>query len=389
MFSKVLVANRGEIAIRAFRAAYELEAQTVAVFPFEDRNSVHRTKADEAYEIGEPGHPVRNYLSVDLIVDAAVRAGADAIYPGYGFLSENPELAAACAAAGITFVGPSAEVLELTGNKARAIAAAKDAGLPVLASSEPSTDVDALVAASESMTFPVFVKAVAGGGGRGMRRVAEPSGLRAAIEAAAREAESAFGDATVFLEQAVVEPRHIEVQILADTHGDVIHLFERDCSVQRRHQKVVELAPAPNISDELRARLCSDAVAFARKIGYSCAGTVEFLVDRDGNHVFIEMNPRIQVEHTVTEEITDVDLVQSQLRIASGSPSRIWGCGRRTSGSGVRRCSAASRRRTRRTGSARTPAVSPRTAPRAVRVSVSTVGRRWVRRCRRTSTRCW
>ncbi|MBY6685893.1 pyruvate carboxylase [Rhodococcus sp. BP-149] len=318
MFSKVLVANRGEIAIRAFRAAYELEAQTVAVFPFEDRNSVHRTKADEAYEIGEPGHPVRNYLSVDLIVDAAVRAGADAIYPGYGFLSENPELAAACAAAGITFVGPSAEVLELTGNKARAIAAAKDAGLPVLASSEPSTDVDALVAASESMTFPVFVKAVAGGGGRGMRRVAEPSGLRAAIEAAAREAESAFGDATVFLEQAVVEPRHIEVQILADTHGDVIHLFERDCSVQRRHQKVVELAPAPNISDELRARLCSDAVAFARKIGYSCAGTVEFLVDRDGNHVFIEMNPRIQVEHTVTEEITDVDLVQSQLRIASG-----------------------------------------------------------------------
>lgn len=318
MFHKVLVANRGEIAIRAFRAAYELNAATVAVFPYEDRNSVHRTKADEAYEIGEPGHPVRNYLTVDLIVDAAVRSGADAIYPGYGFLSENPDLAAACAASGITFVGPSAEVLELTGNKARAIAAAKDAGLPVLASSEPSTDVEALLSASESMTFPLFVKAVAGGGGRGMRRVSEPSGLREAIEAAAREAESAFGDATVFLEQAVIEPRHIEVQILADNHGDVIHLFERDCSVQRRHQKVVELAPAPNISDELRSRLCSDAVAFARKIGYSCAGTVEFLVDRDGNHVFIEMNPRIQVEHTVTEEITDVDLVQSQLRIASG-----------------------------------------------------------------------
>ena len=318
MFSKVLVANRGEIAIRAFRAAYELGAETVAVFPFEDRNSVHRTKADEAYEIGELGHPVRNYLSVNLIVDAAVRAGADAIYPGYGFLSENPELAAACAAAGIAFVGPSAEVLELTGNKARAIAAAKDAGLPVLASSEPSTDVEALLTASKSMTFPVFVKAVAGGGGRGMRRVAEPSGLREAIEAAAREAESAFGDATVFLEQAVIEPRHIEVQILADNYGDVIHLFERDCSVQRRHQKVVELAPAPNISEELRARLCSDAVAFAKKIGYSCAGTVEFLVDRNGKHVFIEMNPRIQVEHTVTEEITDVDLVQAQMRIASG-----------------------------------------------------------------------
>ena len=188
----------------------------------------------------------------------------------------------------------------------------------MLASSEPSTDIDTLMAAAESMTFPVFVKAVAGGGGRGMRRVGEISGLREAIEAAAREAESAFGDATVFLEQAVIEPRHIEVQILADTHGNVIHLFERDCSVQRRHQKVVELAPAPNISAQLRSRLCSDAVAFARQIGYSCAGTVEFLVDKHGNHVFIEMNPRIQVEHTVTEEITDVDLVQAQLRVAAG-----------------------------------------------------------------------
>ncbi len=318
MFKKVLVANRGEIAIRAFRAAYELGIGTVAVYPVEDRNSVHRTKADESYQIGEPGHPVRAYLSVGAIIDAARAAGADAVYPGYGFLSENPDLAAACARAGITFVGPSAQVLELTGNKARAIAAAKAAGLPVLASSEPSTDSDALMAAAESMTFPVFVKAVAGGGGRGMRRVGEIAGLRDAIEAAAREAESAFGDATVFLEQAVIEPRHIEVQILADTHGNVIHLFERDCSVQRRHQKVVELAPAPNISAQLRSRLCSDAVAFARQIGYSCAGTVEFLVDKHGNHVFIEMNPRIQVEHTVTEEITDVDLVQAQLRVAGG-----------------------------------------------------------------------
>ena len=318
MFRKVLVANRGEIAIRAFRAAYELGIGTVAVYPVEDRNSVHRTKADESYQIGEPGHPVRAYLSVQAIIEAARAAGADAVYPGYGFLSENPDLAAACARAGITFVGPSAQVLELTGNKARAIAAAKAAGLPVLASSEPSTDIETLMAAAESMTFPVFVKAVAGGGGRGMRRVGEISGLREAIEAAAREAESAFGDATVFLEQAVIEPRHIEVQILADTHGNVIHLFERDCSVQRRHQKVVELAPAPNISAQLRSRLCSDAVAFARQIGYSCAGTVEFLVDKHGNHVFIEMNPRIQVEHTVTEEITDVDLVQAQLRVAAG-----------------------------------------------------------------------
>lgn len=318
MFSKVLVANRGEIAIRAFRAAYELGAGTVAVFPYEDRNSLHRLKADESYQIGEEGHPVRTYLSVDRIVETAVAAGADAIYPGYGFLSENPDLAAACANAGITFVGPSAEVLELTGNKARAIAAAKAAGLPVLASSEPSADVDALVAASEDMHFPIFVKAVAGGGGRGMRRVAEPDQLREAIEAASREADAAFGDPTVFLEQAVINPRHIEVQILADTYGNVIHLYERDCSLQRRHQKVIELAPAPNLDPALRERICADAVAFARQIGYQCAGTVEFLVDERGNHVFIEMNPRIQVEHTVTEEITDVDLVQSQLRIAAG-----------------------------------------------------------------------
>lgn len=319
MFSKVLVANRGEIAIRAFRAAYELKIGTVAVYPYEDRNSVHRLKADESYQIGEVGHPVRAYLSVEEIVGTAVAAGADAVYPGYGFMSENPDLAAACARAGITFVGPSAEVLELTGNKSRAIAAAREAGLPVLASSAPSADVDELLAAAQSMEFPVFVKAVAGGGGRGMRRVAEPAALREAIEAASREAESAFGDPTVFLEQAVINPRHIEVQILADTHGNVIHLYERDCSVQRRHQKVIELAPAPNLDPVLRDRICADAVAFARQIGYSCAGTVEFLLDERGNHVFIEMNPRIQVEHTVTEEITDVDLVSSQLRIAAGA----------------------------------------------------------------------
>ncbi|WP_156746430.1 biotin carboxylase N-terminal domain-containing protein, partial [Mycobacterium sp. E1715] len=318
MFAKVLVANRGEIAIRAFRAAYELEMATVAVYPYEDRNSVHRLKADESYQIGEEGHPVRAYLSVDDIVATALQCGADAIYPGYGFLSENPDLAAACADAGITFVGPSAEVLELTGNKSRAIASARAAGLPVLASSAPSTSVDELVAAAESMTFPLFVKAVAGGGGRGMRRVTEPAALPEAIESASREAESAFGDASVFLEQAVTNPRHIEVQILADTHGNVIHLYERDCSVQRRHQKVIEIAPAPNLDPELRERICSDAVAFARSIGYTCAGTVEFLLDERGNHVFIEMNPRIQVEHTVTEEITDVDLVSAQLRVAAG-----------------------------------------------------------------------
>src|SRR6202167_4360492 len=316
--SKIFVASRGEIAIRAFRAAYELGVQTVAVFPYEDRNSEHRLKADEAYQIGEPGHPVRAYLDPGLIVETAVKAGADAVYPGYGFLSENPALAEACANAGITFVGPDAGVLTLTGNKARAIAAARAAGVPTLRSVSPGTDVDALIEEALTLPFPVFVKAVAGGGGRGMRRVEEPGALREAIETCMREAEAAFGNPTVFIEQAVIDPRHIEVQILADSGGGVIHLYERDCSVQRRHQKVVEIAPAPHFDEGLRARICADAVRFATEIGYVNAGTVEFLVDPAGNYVFIEMNPRIQVEHTVTEEITDVDLVQAQLRIASG-----------------------------------------------------------------------
>ena len=318
MFRKVLVANRGEIAIRAFRAAYEVGCQTVAVFPYEDRNSEHRLKAYEAYQIGEKGHPVRAYLSVSEIIRAAQRAGADAVYPGYGFLSENPELATACQRAGITFVGPSAAVLALAGNKSRAVAAARDAGVPVLQSCAPSADIDQLMAAAAQLGFPLFVKAVAGGGGRGMRRVTEPTGLRTALQAASREAESAFGDPVVFLERAVIDPRHIEVQILADSTGNVIHLYERDCSVQRRHQKMVEVAPAPHLDPDLRERICADAVTFARTIGYVNAGTVEFLVDRDGRHVFIEMNPRIQVEHTVTEEITDIDLVSAQLRIAAG-----------------------------------------------------------------------
>ncbi|RNL62540.1 pyruvate carboxylase [Nocardioides marmoriginsengisoli] len=318
MFNKVLVANRGEIAIRAFRSAYELGAETVAVFPWEDRGSDHRLKADEAYQVGERGHPVRAYLDAALMVRTAVEAGADAVYPGYGFLSENPELAEACTAAGITFVGPPAEILTLTGNKARAIAAARAAGVPTLRGIDPGTDVDALVEAASALPFPVFVKAVAGGGGRGMRRVERVADLREAIETCMREGSAAFGDPTVFVEQAVVDPRHIEVQILADAHGEVIHLFERDCSVQRRHQKVVEIAPAPNLDPEVRDRICADAVRFAREIGYVNAGTVEFLLDPAGDYVFIEMNPRIQVEHTVTEEVTDVDLVQAQLRIASG-----------------------------------------------------------------------
>ncbi len=324
MFSKILVANRGEIAIRAFRAAYELGVASVAVFPWEDRNSVHRQKADEAYQIGERGHPVRAYLDVDEIVRAALASGADAVYPGYGFLSENPGLAQACADAGITFIGPSAAVLEMAGNKATAVAAARAAGVPVLESSEPSDDPAVITAAAAAIGYPVFVKAVAGGGGRGMRRVDTPDELPEALATAMREAESAFGDSTMFLERAVIEPRHIEVQILADHRAadgnpdGTIHLFERDCSVQRRHQKVIEVAPAVGLDPALRDRICDDAVAFARHIGYVNAGTVEFLLDERVDYVFIEMNPRIQVEHTVTEEITDVDLVAAQIRIAAG-----------------------------------------------------------------------
>jgi pyruvate carboxylase len=319
VFRKVLVANRGEIAVRAFRAATELGAQTVAVFPHEDRKSEHVLKADEAYEIGTAGHPVRNYLDAAEITRVAVESGADAIYPGYGFLSENPLLAEACEMAGITFVGPPGDVLHLTGNKARAIAAARAAGLPTLRGSEPSADVATVLAAAEEIGFPLFVKAVAGGGGRGMRRVERREDLEDALRAAMREAEAAFGDATVFLEEAVVDPRHIEVQILADNAGNVIHLYERDCSVQRRHQKVVEIAPAPNLDPSLREEMCAQAVTFARAIGYVNAGTVEFLLSPEGRYVFIEMNPRIQVEHTITEEVTDVDIVTNQLRIAAGA----------------------------------------------------------------------
>ncbi len=322
MFKKILVANRGEIAIRAFRAAFELGAKTVAVFPYEDRNSMHRLKADEAYEIGEKGHPVRAYLDVSEIIRVAKESGADAIYPGYGFLSENPDLAQAAADAGITFIGPPTKVLEMAGNKVTAKEHAIAAGVPVLKSTPASKDIEELLAGAAEIGFPIFAKAVAGGGGRGMRRVDKAEDLRDALEAAMREADSAFGDPTMFLEQAVVRPRHIEVQILADSQGETVHLFERDCSVQRRHQKVIEIAPAPNLDESIRQAMYRDAIAFAKSIGYVNAGTVEFLLDtageRKGQHVFIEMNPRIQVEHTVTEEVTDVDLVQSQMRIAFG-----------------------------------------------------------------------
>ena len=322
MLQKVLVANRGEIAIRAFRAAYELGIRTVAVYTPDDRSSLHRQKADEAYEIGEAGHPVRAYLDVDTLVETALQVEADAIYPGYGFLSESADLARACEEVGLVFVGPPSRALELTGNKLRARLVAEEAGVPVLKASGSLANPDQAADAAESIGYPVFVKAAGGGGGRGLRLVERPEDLKGSVQTAAREAEAAFGDPTVFLEQALMRPRHIEVQVLADAVGEVVHLYERDCSVQRRHQKVLEIAPAPNLQRRLRERLCEAAVRFGRAVDYLGAGTVEFLVGEDGRHVFIEMNPRIQVEHTVTEETTDVDVVHAQLRIAGGETLR-------------------------------------------------------------------
>lgn len=322
MFQKILVANRGEIAIRAFRAAYEVGARTVAIFPYEDRNSVHRFHADEAYQIGDVGHPVRAYLDVSEIIRVAKLAGADAIYPGYGFLSENPALARAAEDAGIRFIGPDPDVLNITGDKVLAKQRAFALGIPILQSSKPSKNLDELVGFIEDIGVPVFVKSVGGGGGRGMRRIISSLEAPSVLREAMREAKSSFGDDTMFIEKAMQSPRHIEVQILADSTGNVVHLYERDCSLQRRHQKVLEIAPAPNLEQHVREALYRDAIAFASAVGYQNAGTVEFLLDTEGEyknqHVFIEMNPRIQVEHTVTEEITDIDLVQAQMRIASG-----------------------------------------------------------------------
>ncbi|MEY3335920.1 MAG: hypothetical protein RL566_843, partial [Actinomycetota bacterium] len=334
MFRKILVANRGEIAVRAFRAAFELGAQTVAIYPYEDRNSIHRQKADEAYQIEADGSPIRAYLSVSEVIRVAKESGADAIYPGYGFLSENPDLARAAKENSIAFVGPSAEVLELAGDKVNAKLAATRAGVPVLKSTPSSDNPKELSKLASEIGFPLYVKAVAGGGGRGMRKVDTAADLASALEEAMKEAGGAFGDPRVFLEQAVLRPRHIEIQILADLHGNVMHLFERDCSIQRRNQKVIEIAPAPKLDDSLRQQLFKDAIAFAKEIGYQNAGTVEFLIETEGpnagKHVFIEMNPRIQVEHTVTEEITDVDLVQSQLRIAAGESLSDLGLSQQT-----------------------------------------------------------
>lgn len=318
---KILVANRGEIAIRVMRAAAEMGIRTVAVYAFEDRFALHRFKADESYQIGPAGRPVGSYLDIDALVRIAVEAGVDAIHPGYGFLSENPDFAQACAQAGIAFVGPSPEVLRTLGDKVSARAVAEAAKVAVLpASAELPADQDQAQALVDAVGYPVMLKASWGGGGRGMRRVMEASSLAAALESSRRESGAAFGNDAVYVEKLVQRARHVEVQVLGDKHGQLVHLFERDCSVQRRNQKVVEQAPAPYLSPKQREELCASAIRLCAHVGYSHAGTVEFLLDDDtGEFYFIEVNPRIQVEHTVTEMITGVDIVKAQILVTEGA----------------------------------------------------------------------
>jgi pyruvate carboxylase len=317
---KLLVANRSEIAIRVFRSAHELGIRTVAIYAHEDRFALHRFKADESYLVGKPGEPIRSYLDIEAIVAIAKAHDVDAIHPGYGFLSENPEFAAACQRAGIVFVGPRVELLETLGDKTAARDLAKRAGVPILAgSSQPVSGFADALAIARELGWPVIIKAAHGGGGRGMRVVRGEDELAVALESAQRESKTAFGSASVFVEKFIQRARHIEVQLLGDLHGNLVHLFERDCSVQRRHQKVVEMAPAPNLSEPMRQAICAAALAIGRLARYENAGTVEFLVDADADRFyFIEVNPRIQVEHTVTEEITGVDIVRRQLRVAEG-----------------------------------------------------------------------
>ena len=317
---KLLALNRGEIAIRILRAANELGIRTVAVFSQEDRLSLHRFKADEAYLIGEGKGPVQAYLEVQSIVALAAEKGVDAIHPGYGFLAENPALPRACQAAGITFIGPGADLLELLGDKTAARNLAMKAGIPVIpGTGEAVRDLAEAERLAGEIGYPLIVKAAFGGGGRGMRVVERPEDLRARIEEARQEAGSAFGNDAVFLERYIRRARHIEIQILADHHGNILHLFERDCSVQRRNQKVVEVAPAVSLASSIRAALADAAVSLAKSAGYRNAGTVEFLVDSDtGRWYFIEVNPRVQVEHTVTEMVTGIDIVRCQIQIAQG-----------------------------------------------------------------------
>ncbi|SFT81876.1 pyruvate carboxylase [Sedimentitalea nanhaiensis] len=320
VFHKILIANRGEIAIRVMRAANEMGKRTVAVYAEEDKLGLHRFKADEAYRIGEGMGPVAAYLSIDEIIRVARECGADAIHPGYGLLSENPDFVDACDAAGIAFIGPRAETMRALGDKASARRVAVEAGVPVIPATEVlGDDMDVIRAAAETVGYPLMLKASWGGGGRGMRPIQSPDELAEKVREGRREAEAAFGNGEGYLEKMILRARHVEVQILGDKHGGMYHLFERDCSVQRRNQKVVERAPAPYLSDAQRAEICELGHRICKHVNYECAGTVEFLMDMDdGKFYFIEVNPRVQVEHTVTEEVTGIDIVRAQILIAEG-----------------------------------------------------------------------
>jgi acetyl-CoA carboxylase, biotin carboxylase subunit len=318
MFKKILIANRGEIAVRVIRACRELGITSVAVYSDVDRASLHVRKADEAYHIG-PAAAIESYLSISKILNAARLSGADAIHPGYGFLSENAKFAQACSDAGIKFIGPSAAAMEKMGSKTRARQRMETAGIPFVPGTsrglESAAQADEVAA---KIGYPVMLKAAAGGGGKGMRLVHEPRDLKLALESAQSEAARAFGDAEVYIEKAILNPRHIEMQILADEHGNTVYLGERECSVQRRHQKVLEESPSPIVDEEMRRRMGEIAVRVAQSAGYANAGTIEFLVDQQKNFYFLEMNTRLQVEHPVTELTTGLDLVHLQIHIAAG-----------------------------------------------------------------------
>jgi acetyl-CoA/propionyl-CoA carboxylase biotin carboxyl carrier protein len=319
-FSKVLVANRGEIAVRIFRTLRELGIAAVGVYSEADRQSLHAEVADEAYLIG-PGPAAESYLRIDVLVQTALRAGAEAVHPGYGFLAENAGFARAVEDAGLVWIGPPPAAIDLMGNKTAARATMAAAGVPIIpGATEPVESVEAVVELGRQVGFPLIVKAAAGGGGKGMKIVADEADAARAFEAARREGLKYFADDAVYVERYLVDPRHVEVQVLADAHGNVVHLGERDCTVQRRHQKLVEETPSPAVDDQLRARIGTIAVDAARAVGYRSAGTVEGLLTADGEYFFMEMNTRIQVEHTVTEEVTGIDLIREQVRVAAGAP---------------------------------------------------------------------
>ena len=319
-FHTVLIANRGEIAVRIMHTAHRLGFRTVAVYSDADRNALHVRSAHLSVHIGA-SQPSASYLNIPALIDAARRTGAEAVHPGYGFLAENADFARACAEAGLVFVGPAADAIHAMGNKAGAKRLMLDAGVPCVPGYQGTDQSDARMQEEAMLIgYPVMIKAAAGGGGRGMRRVDHPEEFLTALHSARSEAESAFGSAEVILEKAIIEPRHIEIQVFADMHGNVVHLGERDCSVQRRHQKLIEESPSPAVTPALRARMGEVSVAAAKAIGYLGAGTLEFLLDRDGNFYFMEMNTRLQVEHAVTEAVVGVDLVEWQLLVAQGCP---------------------------------------------------------------------